>query len=134
MSCLKLRKTMLEYTLKNQMKLLNFLCLFSFTWQLSGILGEWIKPSQQTTQITEINLDNIELPLIKLCLDHAFNTTALQEEGYQDIPAYFHGKSRYNSSIYGWGGHTSTSHTRGAVDQIYQKVLNFPTANSFLKG
>ena len=134
MSCLILRNKMLEHTLKNHMKLINFLCLFGFTWQLSGILGEWIKPSQQTTQITETNLDNIELPLIKLCLDPAFNATALQEEGYQDIPAYFHGKSRYNSSIYGWGGHTKTSYIRGAVDQIYQKVQNFPTANGLLKG
>ena len=28
----------------------------------------------------------------------------------------------------------NTSLTRGALDQIYQKVLNFPTTNSFLKG
>ena len=124
---------MYDYILKNHWKLLNLLCLFAFTWQLSGIMGEWINPSQQTTQITETSLDNIDLPLIKLCLNPAFNTTALQEEGYQFISSYFQGKSRYNSSIFGWGGHTNNSDdTRGAVEDIYQKVQIFPTANSFL--
>ena len=110
---LVMRNKVYAYILKNHWKLLNFLCLFAFTWQLYGILVEWINPSQQTTQITETTLDKIELPLIKLCLDPAFNTTALQEEGYEYVHTYFHGKSRYNSSIYGWVGHTNTSHTRG---------------------
>ena len=110
------------------------MCCLAFTWQLYGIVSEWVKPSQKTTDITEKKLDQFELPLIfKICPDPGFNLSAIREEGYDDIWHYFYGRSSFNNSIFGWAGHTNTSETRGSVEQVYQKVLHFPTPESFIK-
>ena len=44
--------------------------------------------------------------IFKICATPALNTTVLQTAGYRNIWDYFVGRSRYNKSIYGWGGHT----------------------------
>ena len=134
MTCLFLTRKIKEYILKHHWKLVNLLCCIAFTWQVSGIIQEWINPSRQTTQISEKNYNEMEFPLIiKLCPDPAFNLSALQEEGYARIGDYFKGYSRYNRSILGWAGHTNESQIRGSVDQVYQKIQNFPTPTTFLK-
>ena len=123
-----------DYVARHHWKVLNIMCCLAFTWQLYGIVSEWVKPSQKTTDITEKKLDQFELPLIfKICPDPGFNLSAIREEGYDDIWHYFYGRSSFNNSIFGWAGHTNTSETRGRVEQVYKKVLHFPTPESFIK-
>ena len=111
---------------KHGWKILNLLCCLAFTWQLSGIVDEWINTVQKTTVMMEKKLQDMKFPIIfKICMKPGFNVTALKEEGYKNIYSYFYGLSRYNSSLYGWAGHTNTSKTRSTVDAIYQKVQNY---------
>ena len=114
-------------------KILTLLCCLAFTFQLFGIVKEWINPVQKTTDITEKKLNDMKFPIIfKICMKPGFNVAALKKEGYASVTDYFLGQSRYNSSIYGWAGHTNTSETRGTVDTIYQKIQNFPEVEKAL--
>ena len=63
-----------------------------------------------------------------------FNSSALKEEGYESISEYFMGRSRYNSSLYGWAGHYNNSNTKDSVEGVYQKVQYFPIAENALNG
>ena len=115
-------------------KILRNLFCFCFTWQLYGIIYEWIHPSQQTTDIREMKLINMDFPVIfKICINPSFNQAAIREEGYAGVKTYFRGRSRFNSSIYGWAGHTNTSEPRDTVDNIYKKILDFHEPEQFLK-
>ena len=105
---------------------------------MCDIMREWLYPSQETIRITEKKLSNIEFPLvIKICPSPGFNYTAVKEEGYYSIWAYFLGESTHANetiyNMYGWAGHTNTSETRGTVDKIYQKVANFPSPGDLFK-
>merc|ERR1712142_674386 len=132
MDCSLFRK-LKDKIIKHHWKVLNILCCAALFWQLFGIFNEWLRPSQETIRITEKNLEDIDFPLtMKICPDSGFNLTALREEGYDSAWFYFIGQSRYNSSIFGWAGHTNTSETRGTVEQIYHNVVNFPTPETFI--
>ena len=124
-----------HWIVKHHRKILNLLCCVAFTWQLFGMADEWINPVQKTTDITEKKLNDMKFPIIfKICMKPGFNVAALNREGYASITDYFLGQSRYNSSIYGWAGHTNTSETRNTVDAIYQKIQNFPEAEKAVYG
>ena len=66
-----------------------------------------ITPSQTVSHLEERRLDDIEFPvLFKICIKPAFHTSELYKAGYQNIWNYFVGQSRFNESVFGWGGHT----------------------------
>ena len=118
----------------HHLKVLNLLCCMAFSWQIFCIFKEWILPSQEITSATEVKLTDIELPILfKVCPDPGFNTTALREEGYAGIYEYFLGRSMFNTSLYGWAGHTNNSQTRGTVHNIYKKIRRFSQANAFIQ-
>ena len=95
---------------------------------------EWVHPSHTATTITKKKLKDIAFPtIIKLCPDPGFNITAMREEGYRNIWGYFVGQSIYNSSLYGWAGHTETMEQRGTVRDVYKKLQYFPAAENFLE-
>ena len=124
---------MKQFVTQHHWKVLNLVCCLALTWQMCGIMREWLYPTQETIRITEKKLSDIEFPLvIKICPDPGFNYTAVKEEGYQSIWTYFAGMSKHNDSMYGWAGHTNTSETRGTVDEIYHKVANYPSPDDLL--
>ena len=132
------RQKMKQFVTQHHWKVLNLVCCLALTWQMCGIMREWLYPTQETIRITEKKLSDIEFPLvIKICPDPGFNYTAVKEEGYDSIWAYFKGMSDQGHKNYmmtGWAGHTNTSETRGTVDEIYQKVANYPSPDDiFLK-
>ena len=119
---------------KHHWKVLNLCCILLFCWQTSGILSEWVHPSKTITRTTKKKLDKIEFPILfKICLNPGLNQTAIQEEGYLFDINYFTGESKFNGSLYGWAGHTNTSEARSTVAEVYQKIQNFPTPESFLE-
>ena len=124
---------MSTFLVKHHWKILNLLCCFAFSWQLYGIMDDWIHPSRKTTDITEKKLEDLEFPIVfKVCLKPGFNITALKEEGYESFSGYFTGQSRYNKSIYGWAGHTETFQSKSTVRDVYKKVQLFPDVDNAL--
>ena len=65
-----------------------------------------MKPSRTETIEEETNLGEIDFPvLFKFCFKNAFNLEKVKESGYKNVWEYFCGKSKFNSSVYGWAGH-----------------------------
>ena len=48
-----------------------------------------------------------DFPLLaRVCVRPGLDMLALREAGYNSTDSYFTGKSRFNSSVIGWAGHT----------------------------
>ena len=102
---------------------INILCAMAFIVQMSLLVVDFLDPSDLNTITYQLKLQKIPFPVnFKLCAIPGFNQTMLTQYGYlvnsakdkyichsclnQDIPAYFHGQSRLNNSIFGWTGHS----------------------------
>ena len=122
---------MRQFVRQHHWKVLNIVCCAALTWQMCGIFSEWLHPTQETVRITQKKLSDIQFPLtIKICPDPGFNYTAVEEAGYNSITDYFRGRSEYTHDKHvmtGWAGHTKSSETRGTVDEVYQRVANYPS-------
>ena len=132
---MSVKQKMKEFARQHHWKILNLVCCLALTWQMSGIFSEYLHPTQEAIRITEKKLGDDQFPLlIKICPDPGFNYTAVREEGYYSIWAYFTGQSKYkDSNVYGWAGHTNTSENRGTVEEIYQRVVNFPQPRDLIE-
>ena len=106
--------------------LINIACILAAIIQLGFIIESFIKPTLMNTSVKEIDLQDIDFPIeIKICAQPGFNETALNEMGYQQgIWSYFFGRSRFNSSIIGWAGHTSDFGVMGSVEEVFNMVSN----------
>ena len=86
----------------------NLICLTAFTVQFGNILQGYIDPQQTNIRVSERNITTFPL-VFKICLSPGLNESAIKEAGYWSGIDYFQGISKYNSSLVGWAGHTSTS-------------------------
>ena len=85
--------------------------------QVSHLIRDVLKPTKTLTNVEEVKLQDFDFPInLKICLRPGFNVTALQKLGYQNFPFYVLGLSKFNSSLFGWGGHTNDS--RGVTSAI----------------
>ena len=108
---------------KNFLLLANLACLIGFCFQFGNVLDTYVHPTQTTITVTERNLQDSEFPLLfKICFTPSFNETAIEEVGYTSSYHYFSGKSKFNSSFYGWTGHTSEGGVQGTVEKLIRKV------------
>ena len=91
--------------------------------QLAFNLQAFLRPKFPTTQMKDVALKDLDFPLlIKVCAQPGFNQTALFEVGYSGLWQYFKGKSRFNSAVFGWAGHTYENTTWGSVGETFEKV------------
>ena len=104
----------------------NIICVLAALTQLFFILMGFIHPNQLNTDTSELALKDIDFPLdIKICAEPAFDENAIGEAGYGNQYGqygYFTGRSQFNGSIYGWGGHTNDSGFVDSVEEVLEKV------------
>ena len=103
---------------------INVVCVVAFLLQLGSVfIDGYIAPTEIQSVTETKNLRDIKFPLVfKICVNPGFNYTAIHEAGYSGHNHYFKGYSKYNKSVYGWGGHTNTSGVVGSVEQILNSV------------
>ena len=67
-------------------------------------------PTLPSIRVHKTNLQRIEFPLtFKLCVhDVEKSFDRFHKVGYFYDADFFRGKSMYNDSLYGWGGHTES--------------------------
>ena len=106
--------------------LINTLCIFAVVTQLAFNLRDFFFPQLTNTRVETRDLQGDNFPLIfRICIQPAFNKTALEETGYGHAFRYFQGRSMFNKSLFGWAGHTNDSSTYGTVEEVYRKVSSF---------
>ena len=81
-----------------------------------------IQPTQTVVNTVRMNLTKIRFPLVfKICIKPGFNGSEIVNAGYKSRYWYFRGQSMYNSSIYGWAGHTTGG---GVVSNVSVMIPN----------
>ena len=108
--------------------LINTLCIFAVVTQLGFNLRDFFYPRLTNTRVETRGLQGQDFPLIfKICIQPAFNKTALEETGYGygQVFRYFQGRSVFNKSVFGWAGHTNESGTYGTVEEVYRKISTY---------
>ena len=104
----------------------SMICFLALTAQFGFLLDGFLRPTQTTTQVEMVDLADKQFPMVfKICLTPGFNDTEIQNAGYANLVNYFEGRSSFNNSLFGWGGHTnSSSESLGSVKGIKFQTLS----------
>ena len=107
----------------------RFLCFVAFLYQTSTLLNSMINPKDTLTGTERVQLEKIDFPLVfKICIKPGFDDEELKKMGYFNNMQYLEGRSIYNSSIFGWAGHTPdggiVSNVSGEQDMNLSQVNN----------
>ena len=90
---------------RNIVNLVYSICTIIFLVQICWITSDFIWPDTFNTVSYKEELNAHDFPaVIRVCVIPGFDEKQLFEAGYEDLH-YFDGRSRLNSSIYGWTGH-----------------------------
>ena len=96
-------------------RLVNFCCGVLFIIQVFLIVEGYVWPEVTNTVSYHENLDDVDFPVkFKICVQPGFDEQELIEAGYEDLTDYFHGRSRFNSSVFGWTGHGKSRENKTA--------------------
>ena len=91
-------------------------CSIAFTIQLVSVADKLLNPYETYTNIEQRKLQEISFPIIfKICIKPGLDEAELKKSGYDGITNYFRGRSKYNSSLIGWAGHTKDGGIQGSV-------------------
>ena len=93
--------------------LFNFSLLVVCFIHVITILFNFLNPENPNVKYYEMDLKDIEFPLtFKICYERDDQLEIFQNLGYDRIYYDFYkGRSMYNSSLYGWNGHTKNETT-----------------------
>ena len=110
--------------LKSPWYLIRIGCLVAFMVQTTTLIVNMINPKETLIKTQIMNFDKIDFPLtFKICITPGFNTTELKALGYENILGYFEGRSRFNTSIIGWAGHTVDGQVVSNISGIILDII-----------
>ena len=96
-------------TLSHLAVIVRSFCLLAFLLQAGFLFYNLLNPTHTEIHTEIKNLADLPFPAVfKICIKPAFNMEFLNRAGYDNTFYYFLGRSKYNSSLYGWAGHTQT--------------------------
>ena len=114
-------RSLINLLTRNYIILANIGCFIGFCLQFGNVVDTYVHPTQTTITVTERNLKDFQFPLLfKICFNPSFNKTAEAEAGYSD---YFNGKSKHNSSLFGWAGHSEDGQVLGTVEEMVNNLI-----------
>ena len=87
--------------------LIRFFCLVAFLTQTSILISGMLNPKETLIGTHKVGFEKIDFPLIfKICIKPGFRDRELRNLGYLNSFMYLLGMSKFNSSHFGWAGHT----------------------------
>ena len=103
-----------NFLIKRHWLLIHIAFSLAFLFQFVSIVDDLLYPTQTTTSTENQMVDQLPV-LFKICVNPGLNISKIKEEGYLHTYKYFLGISKYNSTNYGWSGHTNTSGGMGST-------------------
>ena len=98
--------------------LAHLFCISVFFVQLIQLLPSYFAPSLTYTEVTNVQLKDIDFPLdIKICVKPILNDTALKKFGY-NIPSYYAAGWNNDMTLVGWGGHNNNSGAMATASEV----------------
>ena len=105
----------------------NSCCFIAFLLQFFFITYDYLKPNHTVTESYKLGLNKMKFPIVfKICSVPGYDLSAISNAGYYGVYGFFDGKSHFNGSIIGWGGHTENfSSIDSSIGKLfYLKDLN----------
>ena len=100
-------KNIALYLLSKPWLIIHLVCFVLFTVQICFLAEEHIHPRDTNTVTEKKDISEIDFPVVfKICFRPGLDEIKLFKLGYAAIFYYFVGRSRFNSSLVGWAGHT----------------------------
>ena len=99
--------------------LAHLFCISVFAIQLYSLLPSYLSPTMTFTEVRDVELKDLDFPFdFVLCVHPLLNDTTLKQLGYNDSIRYKYGRSKFNSSFVGWGGHTDKFGTLSNATEV----------------
>ena len=99
--------------------LAHLFCISVFAVQLYSLLPSYLSPTMTFTEVRDVELKDLDFPFdFVLCVHPLLNDTTLKQLGYNDSIHYKYGRSKFNSSFVGWGGHTEQFGTLSNATEV----------------
>ena len=99
--------------LKRPSILINVILTIVFTIHVLVMAHQMFNPEVLSMKTYKKHFTEVEFPLVfRICAYEIQNTTVkFQKYGYKNDFWYYNGQSMYNSSLFGWNGHTKDGKT-----------------------
>ena len=99
--------------------LAHLFCISVFAVQLFYLLPSYLSPTMTLTEMKDVELKDLDFPFdFVICVRPLLNDTTLKQLGYNDSIHYKYGRSKFNSSFVGWGGHTEEFGTLSNATEV----------------
>ena len=97
---------------------LKIVIIISCASHICFLFYNTVHPELPEIKVYQKGLDEIEFPLSFLvCVHEMVHVSGRYRRlGYSDYIDFYYGQSRFNGSIYGWGGHMENGTTYGSVE------------------
>ena len=107
----------MNHVYKFLLKALNLVFVVVFIVHITTIVYQDLYPSNPNIKTYSKDLKDIEFPIsFKLCVGERENASKkFQRLGYKNEMDFYHGRSRFNDTIFGWNGHTENQSTLGSI-------------------
>ena len=104
--------------MKRLNKIIYFIFTSSFIVHIFFIWSKILKPDIPNVRVYKSPLKDIEFPLVfKICADQNKNENErYRRVGYKNYGAFYRGRSMYNETLVGWGGHSENFTNIGTVE------------------
>ena len=113
--------------------LAHLFCTSVFLVQLFQLLPSYFAPAMTYTEVTNVQLKDIDFPLdFEICVKPLLKTTVLRQLGYLSTYHYTVGGSPDNTLI-GWGGHYNNSEAVTSAEEVLKAARMNVTKNILSK-
>ena len=102
---------------------LNFFIILSCASHICFLFYNTVYPDLPDIKVYQRSLEEVEFPLSFLvCVHEMVHVSGRYKKlGYSNYADFYFGRSRFNGSIYGWGGHMENGTTFGSVEGLIFK-------------
>lgn len=97
--------------------LIHLICVAGFLYQTIAEIQSQFCSGATTSRVSKTYLNELDsFPVVfDFIVKPGFNVEKLNETGYKDNDDYFYGRSKFNSTVIGWGGHGESGEVLGSV-------------------
>ena len=108
--------------------LIHLICGVGFLYQTIAEINSQFCSGETTSRGSKTFLNELDsFPVVfDFIVKPGFDVEKLNETGYKDELDYFFGRSKFNSSVFGWGGHGERGEVLGSVQGKLYNLIHKP--------
>ena len=105
----------------NTHRIINIALIITCMLHVLSILLDYLYPENPSIKHYDRQLHEMDFPIIfKMC--YHFPDSKFKDLGYKDSYEFIAGRSMFNKTLYGWGGHTINGSTLASPKGLFLKI------------